>query len=406
VLPRSTGSYRVYTHNDIDRIAPLQSLSEAERNAMKAVAAVLPFRVNNYVIEDLIDWSDIPNDPIYQLTFPQPAMLDPQDFSMMYALVNGDATRQEIKDAARQVQERLNPHPGMQALNVPQLDGREMKGMQHKYRETLLFFPAPGQTCHAYCTYCFRWAQFVGDKELKFADSDASGLAAYVRAHKELRSVLMTGGDPLVMKTAVLRRYVEPLLEPAFDHLESIRFGTKAPAYWPYRFTTDPDADDLLRLFEQIVKTGRHVALMAHYSHPREIETPEARKAVRRIQSTGAVVRCQAPLVKHVRSRSLLHVRRARHRPQALLRGAARARAADLRGRVPQALRSGPHGARAVDVGGTRQGAGRRAGDCRRRRCLRAEVLAGAEPHLGRPAVLRPLRRSRDLARRSRAGLR
>jgi len=301
VLPRRVRKFRAITRKDIDTLPPLMSLSEAERNAMKAVAAVLPFRVNNYVLEDLIDWCEIPHDPIYQMTFPQPAMLEPQDFSLMYALVNGGAPPHEINEASRQVQQRLNPHPsGQLDMNVPRLDGRSMPGMQHKYRETLLFFPAPGQTCHAYCTYCFRWAQFVGIEELKFADLESTNLVDYVRRHRELKSVLFTGGDPMIMKTSVLRRYVEPLLDPELEHLETIRFGTKAPAYWPYRFTTDPDSDDLLRLFETIRRTGRHVALMAHISHPRELETSEARKALRRIQNAGAVIRCQAPLIKHV----------------------------------------------------------------------------------------------------------
>jgi len=59
-------------------------------------------------------------------------------------------------------------------------------------------------------------------------------------------------------------------------------------------------ADDLLRLFEEVVRSGRHLALMAHFSHPREMETPAAQQALRRIIATGAVVRCQAPLIAHV----------------------------------------------------------------------------------------------------------
>ncbi|MEE9126689.1 MAG: lysine 2,3-aminomutase, partial [Planctomycetota bacterium] len=59
-------------------------------------------------------------------------------------------------------------------------------------------------------------------------------------------------------------------------------------------------ADDLLRLFEEVQDAGKHLALMAHYSHPRELSTNAAREAVRRIRDTGAVVRCQAPLIRHV----------------------------------------------------------------------------------------------------------
>ena len=172
--------------------------------------------------------------------------------------------------------------------------------MQHKYAETVLFFPAAGQTCHAYCTYCFRWAQFVGIDELKFAARESDSLVSYLRNHREVTNVIFTGGDPMIMKTQVLRRYVEPLLDPSLDHIVSIRFGTKAPAYWPYRFVTDDDADDLLRLFEEIRDSGRSVAVMAHYSHPRELGTPISRKAVHRIRDTGAVIRCQAPVIRRV----------------------------------------------------------------------------------------------------------
>ena len=293
--------FKVFTRKDIDDIRELQSLSEEERLSMKAVSAVLPFRVNNYVIGELIDWNNIPADPIFQLTFPQPGMLERKDFERMLELVKKDAAADDIHKAAREIQNKLNPHPaGQMELNVPKLGEEPLAGMQHKYRETVLFFPAAGQTCHAYCTYCFRWAQFVGMDELKFAARQADALVDYVRQHPEVRSILFTGGDPMVMKAKVLRRYIEPLLDPSLDHLDSIRIGSKAPAYWPYKFVTDDDADDVLALFEQVAEAGRNLAVMAHFTHPRELETPIAKEAVRRMRSAGAVVRCQSPIISHV----------------------------------------------------------------------------------------------------------
>ena len=89
-------------------------------------------------------------------------------------------------------------------------------------------------------------------------------------------------------------------MHPDFEHI-TIRIGTKAPAYWPYRFITDRDADDLLRLFEEVVESGRHLAIMAHYTHPNEIATDAPPKlAARRIRDTGAVIRSQSPVVRHV----------------------------------------------------------------------------------------------------------
>jgi KamA family protein len=294
-------TFRVYTRKDIDRIPALRQLTQAERLSMKAVSAVLPFRVNNYVVEELIDWSDIPHDPIFQLTFPQPKMLAQRDFERILELVRAEAPADTIKAAARKIQNRMNPHPaGQLNLNVPRLGGEPLPGVQHKYRETVLFFPTPGQTCHAYCTYCFRWAQFVGINELKFAASQTESMVDYLRVHPEVTSVLITGGDPMVMRSTVLRRFIEPLLHPSLEHVESIRIGTKSLAYWPYRFVTDSDADDVLRLFNEVQESGKHLALMAHYSHPRELETQSAVEAVERIKDTGAVIRCQAPLIRHV----------------------------------------------------------------------------------------------------------
>lgn len=293
--------YCVYTRKDIGLIPELQRLSVTDRVAMEAVAAVLPFRVNNYVVEDLIDWSNIPEDPIFQMTFPQPGMLSRRDLARMYRLIRRGATEEAIRAAARSIQYGMNPHPaGQRDLNVPVFDDEPIPGVQHKYRETVLVFPAPGQTCHAYCTYCFRWAQFVGVDDLKFASRESSKWVRYLKEHREVTSVLFTGGDPAIMKSSVLRRFVEPLLDPALDHITSIRIGTKATAYWPYRFVTDDDAEDLLSLFEEVRRSGRHLALMAHYTHPRELETPIAEAAVRRIRDSGAAVRCQAPLVRHV----------------------------------------------------------------------------------------------------------
>jgi KamA family protein len=298
IAPRK---YRAYTRSDIDSISQLRQLSTEELLQMKAVSAVLPFRVNEYVLSELIDWGAVPFDPLFQLTFPQPGMLADRDRRRMEKLIRKNAPEAKIRAEARRIQLKLNPHPaGQMELNVPRLNGQPIRGLQHKYRETVLVFPSQGQTCHAYCTYCFRWAQFVGIDDLKFASREADAMVRYLKEHHEVQSVLFTGGDPLVMRSTVLRRYIEPLLAPELDHLVSIRIGTKATAYWPYRFLTDPDADDLMRLFSQVRKAGRDLAIMSHYSHPRELETPVAQLAVRRIRAAGATLRCQAPLVRHV----------------------------------------------------------------------------------------------------------
>ncbi|NLU13389.1 MAG: lysine 2,3-aminomutase [Gammaproteobacteria bacterium] len=293
--------FQVYTDRQFDKIEPLQKLSAEQRFEMRVVASVLPFRVNQYVIDELIDWDNVPNDPIFQLTFPQRGMLDPADYDLMAQALRDELPRAEITLLARQIQARLNPHPaGQQEMNVPMLDGKPLDGMQHKYRETVLFFPSQGQVCHSYCTFCFRWAQFVGDKELRFASNEATSLHRYLAQDKNITDLLITGGDPMVMKTRHLESYLEPLLQPELEHLQTVRIGTKALTFWPQRFVTDDDAAGLLKLFTKLVKAGKHVAIMAHFNHWRELETPIVREAIRRIRATGAVIRTQAPLVQHI----------------------------------------------------------------------------------------------------------
>jgi len=293
--------YKAYTLRNIDDIKQLQGLSKDRVNAIRTIATVLPFKVNNYVLDALIDWDNIPDDPVFQLTFPQPGMLPRQDFEHLQSLLKKNAANGEIQQAVRNIQMTLNPHPaGQMELNVPAENNETLRGMQHKYNETVLFFPSHGQTCHAYCTYCFRWVQFVGLEKLKFASKDVDTLIEYISKHPEVTDVLFTGGDPLIMGAKVLRRYIEPLLRERPGNLMSIRIGTKVPAYWPYRFLTDEDSDDLMRLFDEIVNSGINLAVMAHYSHQRELEPVVAQTAVKRILNTGATIRCQAPLIKHV----------------------------------------------------------------------------------------------------------
>ena len=298
VCPRS---YRVYTRKNIDKNQKFKLISKELRNAVKTVSTVLPFKVNNYITEELIDWENLPADPLFQLYFPQADMLDPAARNRIQRLLDAGAPDHTLLSAVRDIQMGFNPHPaGQMEMNVPLVDGSPVAGMQHKYDETVLFFPSHGQTCHAYCTYCFRWAQFVGLDRLRFASRNVDDLVRYLASHTEVTDVLFTGGDPLTMSAALLRRYLEPLIARKPGGLQTIRIGTKVPASWPYRFVTDRDADDLIRLFDEVVDSGLHLAVMVHYSHPRELETAAAQAAVRRIVGTGATVRCQAPLIRHV----------------------------------------------------------------------------------------------------------
>lgn len=268
---------------------------------MEIVAAVLPFKSNSYVVNELIDWENFEQDPIFKLTFPVREMLSDEHFKSIEQALDSNMESNQFKSLCNKISLELNPHPaGQLEMNIPVLDGRKIEGIQHKYSETVLFFPAQGQTCHAYCTFCFRWPQFSGLEGMKIASKQSNDLSEYLKAHKEVTNLLFTGGDPLVMKTKILEGYIEPLLAPEFDHVHTIRIGSKALAYWPYRFLTDTDSKDLLRLFERVTKSGKHLALMAHFNHPVELSTKAVKQAIRLIRSTGVEIRTQSPILKHI----------------------------------------------------------------------------------------------------------
>ena len=296
--------YKHYTVSNFETIPQVKRLPKDIIFGIKVVAQVFPFKVNQYVVDELIDWNNVPEDPIFRLTFPQKEMLRPHHFSQVAKLLeSGD--RDELQRVVNEIRLSLNPHPAMQMqLNVPQFEGTTLQGVQHKYRETTLFFPTSGQTCHAYCTFCFRWPQFVGMDELKFASREADRFAAYLKTQPNVTDVIFTGGDPMVMKSKVFRRYLEPLLDPELEHVQNIRIGTKSLAYWPQKYVVEDDADDVLRMLEELVNAGKHVAIMAHSSHYRELETPIAQEAIRRVRDTGAEIRTQSPLLRHINDSS------------------------------------------------------------------------------------------------------
>ncbi|MFI8215902.1 KamA family radical SAM protein [Streptomyces sp. NPDC085932] len=297
--PVGATRFRAFGPRQIDDIARRYGLSPQIRDGIALLAHVLPFRVNEYVLDQLIDWTDPAQDPLFRLVFPQRGMLPEDDERSLESLVRSGAGKREMAAEVARIRAGLNPHPsGQREYNVPVHEGERLAGLQHKYRETVLYFPTQGQSCHSFCTYCFRWAQFVGDPSLRFAAPGPDRLVRYLHDHPEVSDVLVTGGDPMVMSTERLAGHLEPLL--GVESVHTLRIGTKSLAYWPQRFVSDADADSLLRLFERIAAAGKQVAVMAHFTHPRELHTARVTEAVRRIRATGAVVYCQAPMVAHI----------------------------------------------------------------------------------------------------------
>lgn len=290
-----------FSLHNYKNIPQINNLTAEQFEAIEVVGNVLPFKTNNYVVNELINWNDLNNDSMFKLTFPQKGMLNDKHYMAMKSMLNQTDNKDEIRKMANLIRSELNPHPaGQIEYNVPEINGEKLMGMQHKYRETVLFFPSQGQTCHAYCTFCFRWPQFVGMDELKFATKEASLLSDYVGANPQVTDILFTGGDPMIMKAKVFATYINSLLAEDVTNLQTIRIGTKSLSYWPYKFTTDDDAQDMINLFESIVKKGINLSIMAHFSHPVELETAAVKEAIKRLRSVGVQIRTQSPVLKNI----------------------------------------------------------------------------------------------------------
>ncbi len=111
---------RVYGGERLAELPQVAALSEALKRDIQVVSQVLPFKVNNYVVDELIDWRTAPDDPIYRMTFPHRDMLDPAAYARIAALLDDGASPAEVRTAADEIRLTLNPHPGGQlARNVP-----------------------------------------------------------------------------------------------------------------------------------------------------------------------------------------------------------------------------------------------------------------------------------------------
>jgi KamA family protein len=295
--------YKAISLQAIDKVAERHPQLKPHLQDVKLSGLVFPFKASPYFVDELIDWEaeNVRDDPFYRLVFPTMDMLLPDHREiLMTAHESGDPIN--LIKAVATIREALNPHPaGQKELNAPKED--KLTGVQHKYSETVLVFPAAAQTCHAYCTYCFRWAQFIGNDELRFAQKEAVDLFDYLAEHEEVSDILMTGGDPMIMKTKSLAQYLEPLCDPNFlPHIKNVRIGTRSLSFWPQRFTTDADADELITLLRRAREEGgRHIAIMAHLGHVRELETEKFEAAVNRIQKEAfATIRSQSPVMRGI----------------------------------------------------------------------------------------------------------
>lgn len=155
-------------------------------------------------------------------------------------------------------------------------DSTVVPGLQHKYRQTGLLLVT--DRCASYCRYCFR-KRIVGNDSDEIAP-DYAVVGEYIRRHPEMNNVLLSGGDPFVLRTEKLHRIMDHLLP--ISHLTSIRFGTKTIAFYPPRFA-DPT---LPEFFKRLIEANKTPVIVAHFDHVGEV-SEEAQKNILRLRQVG-----------------------------------------------------------------------------------------------------------------------
>ncbi len=248
-----------------------------------------------------IDWDNFEDDLIFQLVFPQPGMVKPEAFKAFMAAGSEEEKKKLIDDY---IKSNTNPHDGKQLLNKPWYEDENdglviLDGSQHKYPQVQLIFDKTTQSCFAFCTYCFRHAQVRGDEDM-FNQKEIKPVVDYIRQHKEVTDVLVTGGDGAYMPYDRFVAYTKPFIEdPEFSHIKTLRVGTRVLTFHPELILTK-DYEKTLDWFKTLIDNGVQVAVMAHFSTPREILNPATVAAIRRLRSYGILIKSQSPIMNHI----------------------------------------------------------------------------------------------------------
>jgi len=260
---------------------------------------VYRFLATGFVL-NTIDWENYENDPNYQLVFPQPGMMPVREVQK-YAAAKTEEDRKKVVD---EYIVKTNPHDGKQKLNKPwfiNADGQLeiLEGSQHKYPPIKLILDKTTQTCFSFCTYCFRHAQVRGDKDM-FVQNEVPQVHEYLKRHKEVSDILITGGDGGYIPYDRLNEYIIPLIEdPELLHIRTLRIGSRAINFQPQLILSDKFKANL-ELLRKLTDHGIQAIWVAHISTPHEILNPASVAAIRRLKKYGLTVKSQSPIMNHI----------------------------------------------------------------------------------------------------------
>ncbi|MDH3328539.1 MAG: KamA family radical SAM protein [Desulfobulbaceae bacterium] len=247
-------SWQKLIKNSISHHDQLSRFPGIDQKEIAEVCRIYPMRVNPYYME-LIQQS---GDPLWRQAIPdirelldQTGLDDPLD------------------------EENLSPVPNL----------------VHKYPDRVLFLVS--SQCSMYCRFCTRKRK-VGRKEMVIDDKTIAAGLAYIQKNKEIREVLLSGGDPLMLTDVQLEKILQAVRR--INTVEVIRIGTRIPCTLPMRVT---------RKLASMLKKYHPLYINTHFNHPAEI-TPESTLACSRLADAGIPLACQTVLLKGVNDDKLI----------------------------------------------------------------------------------------------------
>ncbi|HRX59242.1 MAG TPA: KamA family radical SAM protein [Eubacteriales bacterium] len=241
-------SHRITT---VAQLAKLLPLNQQEQEDIACCLKAFRMAITPYYAS-LIDPND-PNDPIRKQAVP--SILETRD------------DPNDLEDPLGETADSPVPH------------------LVHRYPDRVLLLVT--LQCSMYCRHCTR-RRVVGEEDRVITEAALQKAVSYIRAHTEIRDVLISGGDPLTMRTEKLEHIISLLR--GIEHVEIVRIGTRVPVVMPMRITGE---------LTGMLKKYHPIWINTHFNHPNEL-TPEAARACAAIVDAGIPLGNQTVLLKGV----------------------------------------------------------------------------------------------------------
>ena len=164
----------------------------------------------------------------------------------------------------------------------------------HRYPDRVLLFVS--NECAMYCRFCTRKRK-VGDERKNPSMEDINKGVEYIASHKDIRDVLISGGDPLLIPNKKLDEILGKL--KVIQHLDLIRIGTRVPCVWPQKIIEDNELIEMLKKHTPRSLNEPQLYINTHFNHPNEI-TEESYQAIKMLRELGIPIANQSVLLKGV----------------------------------------------------------------------------------------------------------